>query len=671
MRLGFIAIILLVAQLVCAQESADTVHVLHEVTVNAYSYARPPLDVPVSVGLVDATDLKRFTSMSVLPALNTIAGVRMEERSPGSYRLAIRGSSLRSPFGIRNVKVYWNNLPLTDASGNTYLNQLDPNVIGHVEVIKGPGSSLYGAGTGGVLLITGKRADSRDEVRVNVSTGSYGQRNYNASYIGKTQTVQYNHQHTNGYRQYSSLTRDQINWQGTFSVHKRAHLSAALFAADLYYQTPGALTKSEWNEDPRQARPGADQRDPHVHAASVWSGLVYSMHWNNSWETTAGVYGNYVDFENASFRNYEERYEKNAGARSVTTYRVHRKNISNVVTFGGEWQAGLIPSRVYSESGPAGVLQQQDKFSSVLYSFFLQCETTLSHGWSVTAGTSYTGVRYRFTRYSDNPVTHQRGQYTPEWSPRIAVLKKLGDHVSLFASVSRGFSPPSYAEVYPSAGVFNKQLAAEQGYNFEAGIKTLLLNKNLLADFTVYDFEVDHAIVLRRTPDNAEYFVNAGGTHQRGAEVMLSYSKEKRFVGYRIWLSLALQHFRFYNYQQGSQDYSGNKLTGTPTTLGNAGIDLSFLRKLKVSLTSSYTGKIPLDDANASFANSYLLVGAKLSYETGRYLIYSGVDNLLNRSYSLGNDLNTFGGRYYNVAPTRNFQIGIQMRLMPALAPGQ
>ena len=36
-----------------------------------------------------------------------IPGVRMEERTPGSYRLSIRGSLLRSPFGIRNVKVYF------------------------------------------------------------------------------------------------------------------------------------------------------------------------------------------------------------------------------------------------------------------------------------------------------------------------------------------------------------------------------------------------------------------------------------------------------------------------------------------------------------------------------------------------------------------------------------
>ena len=72
----------------------------------------------------------------------------MEERSPASYRMNIRGSTLRSPFGVRNVKVYLDDIPFTDAGGNTYLNQLSYYNFNSIEVLKGPGGSLYGAGTG-------------------------------------------------------------------------------------------------------------------------------------------------------------------------------------------------------------------------------------------------------------------------------------------------------------------------------------------------------------------------------------------------------------------------------------------------------------------------------------------------------------------------------------------
>src|SRR6478609_214025 len=151
---GSIIILLFSAFSSFSQEiKSDSTRTLDEVIVQAYSSGRPQLEVPAAIGIVNSTDLNRFSPVSILPAVNLIPGVRMEERSPGSYRFAIRGSSLRSPFGVRNVKFYWNGLPMTDGGGNTYLNIIDFNSIGGMEIIKGPGASLYGAGTGGVVLL--------------------------------------------------------------------------------------------------------------------------------------------------------------------------------------------------------------------------------------------------------------------------------------------------------------------------------------------------------------------------------------------------------------------------------------------------------------------------------------------------------------------------------------
>lgn len=108
-----------------AQVVEDSVRHLQEVTVEAYAANRELKDIPASIGVLNRTDLERFSANSLVPAFNMLPGVRMEERSPGSYRFSIRGSLLRSPFGVRNVKFYWNGLPLTDGGGNTYLNLID------------------------------------------------------------------------------------------------------------------------------------------------------------------------------------------------------------------------------------------------------------------------------------------------------------------------------------------------------------------------------------------------------------------------------------------------------------------------------------------------------------------------------------------------------------------
>ena len=108
-----------------AQNPVDSTQQLREIAIQGYLSRQPLLQTPASVGLLNREQLQRFSEQSLLPAFNLLPGVRMEERSPGSYRLSIRGSLLRSPFGIRNIKIYLDGFPLTDAGGNTYLNLID------------------------------------------------------------------------------------------------------------------------------------------------------------------------------------------------------------------------------------------------------------------------------------------------------------------------------------------------------------------------------------------------------------------------------------------------------------------------------------------------------------------------------------------------------------------
>jgi len=124
--------------LLSAQESLrDTTTLLKPVVVNAYFGSQPALTLPATISVITAEQIHSQQSHSLLPALNAVPGVRMEERSPGSYRLSIRGSLLRAPFGIRNIKMYLDDFLLTDAGG-----------IGRLEILKGPEASIFGANTG-------------------------------------------------------------------------------------------------------------------------------------------------------------------------------------------------------------------------------------------------------------------------------------------------------------------------------------------------------------------------------------------------------------------------------------------------------------------------------------------------------------------------------------------
>ena len=87
------------------------------------------------------------------------------------------------------------------------------------------------------------------------------------------------------------------------------------------------------------------------------------------------------------------------------------------------------------------------------------------------------------------------------------------------------------------------------------------------------------------------------------------------------------------------------------------------------TLSYYYSSEVPLNDANADYAKAYHLVAIKLGFQKWiqnkvRVKLFAGVDNLLDETYSLGNDVNGFGGRYYNAAAGRSFYASLVFQFL-------
>jgi iron complex outermembrane receptor protein len=654
--------------------STDSTKILSEVVIEAFQYDRPLSEIPASVGVVSEKDFSRFNNSSLLPAINTIPGVRMEERSPGSYRLAIRGSSLRSPFGVRNVKVYWNGLPFTDAGGNTYINLFDQSSFQQAEIIKGPGTSLYGAGTGGVLLLKNSPA-TPSGVNISALAGSYGLMQYSAQAKAQGEQsnirVLYAHQQSDGYREQTKMARDVVQTQGDFIVSDKGTLSANILYTDIYYQTPGALTKQQFDENPKQARPasgagpGAAEQRATIYNKTFYSGLSYDYRWNDRWSNKTGAYGTLTQFDNPTIRNYERRAEQGFGARTNTQYDFTKGKVN----FGGEYQRSFSPVKVYANNlGQSGALQTDDEISINTYFAFAQAEFFLPSDFFVTLGGSINKLNVSFLRLSDIPSFEAERKFDVVFSPRVALLKKVNDDLSIHACYSQGYSPPTVQELYPSAGYFDKSLNPERGNNIEFGVRGTALQKTLSYDLVVYNFHLDQTIVVRRLEDSGEYFVNAGKTLQRGAEVQLSWSPDlspQAFLSdFRLSTSYTFNDYTFKDYKKDNTSYDGNDLTGVAPNILFASMDAELQSGVYANVNYTYTSSIPLNDANTDYANSYSLLAARAGFrKEWKKLsldIFGGVDNLLDEKYSLGNDLNALGGRYYNAAPGINYFTGIK-----------
>ncbi len=655
--------------------STDT---LQAVIVSAFGQSRALLQTPAAVALLNSTQLERFGNMSLLPAFNTQPGVKMEERSPGSYRLNIRGSSLRAPFGVRNVKVYVNDMIFTDPGGGTYLNQLGFYNVASAEILKGPAASMYGAGTGGALLLQTEPIRWQPGAEAIYTTGSYNlQQVYAKASLGNADhqnVFSFQHQSSDGYRDQSAMRRDVATYESRLRISDKQKLSVLAMYGDLYYQTPGGLTLAQYNANPKAARPrgGTQPSAQAAQAASYqktfYTGIANEYQLTPNWKNTTSVYGAFTWFNNPGIRVYEKRTEPHAGARTVFTNQfILGKQTLNLV-YGAEGQKGIFSVSTYlNRGGNHDTLQTNDEVNNWQYNLFAQADLATVGGWTFTAGANFNKTFIGITRLNRYPITPQNRSFGDVVSPRLAMLKSW-KNISVYGLVSQGFSPPTTSELIPGNGSINTTLNAEKGWNYEVGTRGNW--GKIYYDVNLYRFRLQQAISQRRDASGNDYFVNTGGTNQQGIEALVRYQIIRQRPGFFNQLSLngsyALQDFTYRNYKVVEADYNGNRLPGNAKNYASLMLDATLLNHFYLNSTYTYSDKIYLNDANTDVAPAYRLLAIRIGWKKllahHELEIFTGADNLFNEKYSLGNDINAAVGRYYNAATGRNYFAGVNWK---------
>jgi len=665
------------------QVKPDTTTKLKEVTICPYFSLQPLMRATGAVGTLDARTIELQSGSSLVPAINTIPGARMEERSPGSYRLSLRGSLLRSPFGIRNVKIYFDDLPLTDAGGNSYLNALDIAAAGNITILKGPQSSVYGANSGGVVLIQPQTLTSDStKINLNLLGGSFGLFRQNINLGKQWKNYQLNitqsYQRSDGYRDHSKMERKYIQINQKWDYDKSASLKAMVFYSDLYYQTPGGLNATLYAQDPKLSRPAvggiksAIEQQAGIYSKTVFGGITNDWQISPNFKHVVSVFSSYTDLKNPFITNYEHRKEFTIGLRTYVEYEKRTEDINWKLNLGLE--SGTTSTDAVNADnnyGTPAALQASDKLRAATNFGFANFTMDISR--KLLLELSASGNLYKYHYESTYPVViaEQKKSFDLQFMPRAALSYWLDKNLTLRASISRGYSPPTLAEIRASDNVINVNLQPEKGWNYETGIRYQTSDKRIALDLTGFYYHLKNAIVRRLNENDTEYFINAGGTKQWGLETSLSawiipQNNATFFKGILLTNAYTLSHFKFDDYFSGSTDLSGKDLTGVPKNVVITGLEIMLPKGLYVFMQHNYTAKIPLTDANTVYSDKYHLVQAKIGCKNIRIgnvpvEIYAGADNILNEKYSLGNDLNAAGNRYFNAAASRNFYGGLSV----------
>lgn len=674
---------------------------LSAVTVTGYANNRKLFQTAGAISVISKEDLQRNNQTSLLPVLNTVAGVKMEEEAPGDFKISLRGSALRDPYGLRNIKLYWEDIPLTspDNSGSHPLN-IDAAQLRSIEIIKGPSGSIYGAGMGGVILLKNdKGRNGENSLSTTAIGGSYGLFRSSTTYETNTNdmdlSANYVHQTYNGYRQNEWSQKDAINIFGKMYVSAKRTVSVILNHDEGNFGIAGSVDSAWAYSTPRKAVQFAIDNKTGVRKYTyTLAGINQEYRFNDLFSNTTSVYANFQSLnhpygQSVYYNGFLKQSIGGYGGRTKFTYEPKIGSVKARFTLGDEYQYENQLGNTYNiDKGNTGALQTSNQINALSNIAFVQAEFTFPQDYIFTLGASLNNLVYNVTDLVPESATHNNASgkvnFKTTISPRIALVKTLGKNFAAHATVGFGFSPPTIEESTNADGSFNKDLKAEHGVNYEIGVRSSLLNEKLNIDISAYNMNLSNAILPYYNQYGGESYRNAGKNNQKGIEASIYYlviqNKNNAVTLLKPWITYAFSDYHFKNYIEESFNYnsnttvqtnvSGNKVTGVSPNMLNAGIDLDTKFGFYGNAVLNYISRTPINDLNTYYAAGYTLLASKLGY---RFTIkkfsidlFAGGNNLLNKKYSswinFNADASSNPPQFYNPSPGINFYGGATLK---------
>jgi iron complex outermembrane receptor protein len=138
-------------------------------------------DAPSAVTVITAEDIRRMGAVDLPDVLRMVPGLNLRAKNKGSYSISARNAASAVSHKIL-VLVDGRTVAQEAYSSTTWESiEITLDQVEQIEVVRGPGSALYGANAyDGVVSITTRRPTGTDEVQVSLAGGDYGERTASA-----------------------------------------------------------------------------------------------------------------------------------------------------------------------------------------------------------------------------------------------------------------------------------------------------------------------------------------------------------------------------------------------------------------------------------------------------------------------------------------------------------
>jgi iron complex outermembrane receptor protein len=654
---------------------------LEEVVVTATRIPVGLSELPFAVSRVGGEQVQwARQQLGLDESLAVVPGLFFQNRYnfAQDLRIAIRGFGARANFGIRGIRIFSDDVPLTLPDGQGSVDAIDLGSVEQVEVIRGPFSAVYGSASGGVIKLQSESGPEVPFVSGSLGAGAHGYIRAQLKAGGQAGRLNWlanlSSTELEGYRDHAQYENTLFNSKLRYEFDGHTALTVVMNAIDSpVANDPGGLNASEVGEDRRQAAPrnalyaAGEALEQQTLGLALRKSLASGDEWmlRNYWvsrdfrnrlpfDVNSNGQGGSVDLQR-TFAGLGGNYSWNrdwAGAR-------------NSLVIGFDYDAQRDHRRRYVNNqgalGPITTNQDEDVTTIGLY---LQNSLRLHSGLRLTLGGRFDGVEYVVRDRTGAANSGQRD--FREFSPMAGVNWGPHGSVNLYGNVSTSFDPPATTELANPLGPsgFNRELESQTAANYEIGVKGLLTGR-LRYEFALFHIDVKDEIVPYELEGSGQsFFENAGSSTHEGLETSLVAELMPGFTGTvtYTWSDFVFDDFVGAN----GDDYGGNRIPGVPRHLFNLDFDWAHGSGVHAGLDILYAGPFYANNANTVKTDGYLLLNFRLGYRWGRgswaFEPFVGINNWLNEAYMGNVRLNASFGRYYEPAPTRNAYAGATLR---------
>jgi iron complex outermembrane recepter protein len=644
----------------------DSVVTMGEVVVTATRDTQEVRKTPANVSVITAEEINNSGATTVVEVLDKLESIQFRTTSGNASQAYIdmRGIGGDNPFGKTLIMLDGRRLNRTDLASIDWM-EIPLNTIEKIEIVRGPGSVLYGdSAIGGVINIITKKGEGEPKFNASVLMGSYGLNDERVGVNGATGKWTYAVNGENnfdfGYRERSKYSAQGGGFDLGYSANDLLNVSLGVSFNKTDYQMPGALTLAKIEQDPQQYQPGSSNDDGSDKYTNVNLGIKSFF---GSW---GQLEINFLYGKKDTQVNMDSWYlysDTIADTYGITPKYILAKEIfgfNNKVIVGMDYYNEPYEKDFYNDRERTTKTSTANFIRESL-GYYIRDEFSILNDLILSGGyrserTEISGSNTDFF-YSSNSFVDMKNEYDAEayeagltwlWGNKSKVYTK-------YATVYRIPFLDEIASFNGGGGGFLKSLDKENGESTEIGTEFYPLN-NLKIGLTLFRIDMENEIQYVGTFPTG-YNQNTGSTRHDGAEVSFSYLWEKyaRLYG----------NFTYHKatYEDGA--YNKKELWLVPNRMANLGVEIYLPYNLMFRPEVSYVGDCFLSqdyDNMGEKLGSYTLINLYLSYKPSfgklHMTAFLGVDNIANVKYSSYGFDNGTSGDYYPM-PGRTFKTGI------------